>query len=52
MKFAHGQDDLKALFCLTWPKPASVAQLDTRLTGDQEIAGSMPTRSAIFFYRE
>ena len=29
--------------------PALVAQLDARLTGDQEVAGSTPTRSATFF---
>ena len=31
-------------------KPASVAQLDARPTGDQEVAGSTPTRSATFFH--
>ena len=29
--------------------PASVALLDVSLTGDQEIAGSIPVRSATFF---
>ena len=28
---------------------ASLAQLDARPTGDQEIAGSIPARSATFF---
>ena len=30
-------------------KTASMAQLDVRPTGDQEIAGSTPARSATFF---
>ena len=30
-------------------QPASVAQLDAYLTGDQEVAGSNPARSATFF---
>ena len=30
-------------------KIASVAQLDARRTGDQEVAGSTPPRSATFF---
>ena len=30
-------------------KPASVAQLDGRSTGDQEVAGLTPARSATFF---
>ena len=29
--------------------PASVAQLDACLTGDQEVAGLIPARSATFF---
>ena len=29
--------------------PASVAQLDVRLTGDQEVADSTPAGSATFF---
>ena len=29
--------------------PASVAQLGARPTGDQEVAGSTPARSATFF---
>ena len=29
--------------------PASVAQLDARLIGDQEVAGSIPARSATYF---
>ena len=29
--------------------PVLVAQLDTRLTGDQEVAGSTPAGSATFF---
>ena len=29
--------------------PASVAQLDARPTGDQEVVGSTPPRSATFF---
>ena len=29
--------------------PASVAQLDVRPTGDQEVAGSNPAGSATFF---
>ena len=29
--------------------PASVAHLDARPTGDQEVAGSTPPRSATFF---
>ena len=29
--------------------PASVAQLDARLTDDQEVAGSTPARSETFF---
>ena len=29
--------------------PALVAQLDAHLTGDQEVAGSTPARSATFF---
>ena len=29
--------------------PASVAQLDARLNGDQEVAGSIPATSAAFF---
>ena len=28
--------------------PASMAQLDVHLTGDQEVAGSTPARSATF----
>ena len=32
--------------------PASVAQLDARPTGDQEVAGSTPAGSAIFFRRD
>ena len=31
-------------------KPASVAQLDARLTGDQDVAGLIPARSATFFH--
>ena len=31
------------------PWPASVAQLDARPTGDQEVAGSNPVGSATFF---
>ena len=31
------------------PKPASVAQLDARPTGDQKVAGSTPAGSATFF---
>ena len=39
---------------LLWPylilyMPASVAQLDVRLTGDQEIVGLTPAGSATFF---
>ena len=30
-------------------KPASVAQLNARPTGDQEVAGSTSTESATFF---
>ena len=30
-------------------KPASVAQLDVRPTGDQEVTGSTPAGSATFF---
>ena len=30
--------------------PALVAQLDARLTGDQEVAGSTSARSATFFH--
>ena len=30
--------------------PASVAQLDARPTGDQEVAGLPPSRSATFFH--
>ena len=30
-------------------KPALVAQMDARPTGDQEFAGSIPTGSATFF---
>ena len=30
-------------------EPASVAQLDARPTGDQEVAGSTPAGSATFF---
>ena len=30
-------------------EPASVAQLDGRPTGDQEVAGSTPARSTVFF---
>ena len=29
--------------------PASVAQSDARLTGDQEVTGATPARSATFF---
>ena len=29
--------------------PASVAQVDAHPTGDQEVVGSAPTRSATFF---
>ena len=29
--------------------PASVAQMDARPTGDHEVAGSIPARSATFF---
>ena len=29
--------------------PASVAQLDVGQTGNQEVAGSTPAKSAIFF---
>ena len=36
----------QGLHCLL---PASVAQLDARLTGDQEVAGSTPAGSATFF---
>ena len=31
-------------------KPASVAQLDACLTGDQKAAGVIPTGSATFFH--
>ena len=34
----------------TWP--ASMAQLDAQLTGDQEVAGSTPIGSATFFRRD
>ena len=30
--------------------PALVAQLDVRPTGDQEVAGLIPARSATFFF--
>ena len=33
-------------------EPASVAQLDARLTGDQRVAGSTPAESATFFRGE
>ena len=33
-------------------KPASVAQLDAHLTGDQEVGGSTPAGLAIFFRRD
>ena len=33
-------------------KPASVAQLDARPTGDQEVAGSTPVGLATFFRGE
>ena len=33
-------------------KPASVDQLDTRLTGDQEFSGSIPAASATSFRAE
>ena len=32
--------------------PVSVAQLDARPTGDQEVAGSTPAESATFFRRD
>ena len=32
--------------------PASVAQLDARPIGDQEVAGLTPTRSATFIYED
>ena len=32
--------------------PAAVSQLDARPTGDQEVAGSTPTRSATFYRGE
>ena len=31
-------------------RPASVAQLDARPSGDQEVAGSAPASSATFFH--
>ena len=31
-------------------QPASVAQLDSRPTGDQEVAGLTPARLATFFH--
>ena len=39
------------MFPIFSQKPASVAQLDARLTGDQEVevAGSIPARLAKFF---
>ena len=38
------------VFCVEiTSKPSSVAQLDARLTGDQEVAGSTPAGSATFF---
>ena len=30
--------------------PASVAHLDARLTGNQEVVGAIPSGSATFFY--
>ena len=30
--------------------PASVARMDLRSTGDQEVAGSIPAGSATFFH--
>ena len=33
-------------------KPASVAQLDARPTGDQEVTGSTPARLVTFFRRD
>ena len=35
-----------------YPSSASVAQLDARPTGDQEVAGSIPAESATFFHGE
>ena len=32
-------------------KPASVAQLNALPSGDQEVAGSIPSRSGSFFHR-
>ena len=34
---------------LTFPEPASMAQLNVRSTVDQGVAGSSPTGAAIFF---
>ena len=33
----------------SYEQPAPVAQLDARLTGDQEVEGSTPAGSATFF---
>ena len=39
------------VFYLIYIGPASVAQLDARPTGDQEVAGSTPAESAILSLR-
>ena len=43
-----GEITLSNWFAFLLKKPASVAQLDARQTGDQAVAG-LPPRSATFF---
>ena len=57
-KFSFGYNMVTIVFTSTvfavYPSnsvmPASVAHLDRRPTGDQEVAGSTPARLATFFY--
>ena len=55
LRLHSAQEDLKLEYYIypngwtCWWGPASVVQLDNRPTGDQEVAGSTPAGSAIFF---
>ena len=40
--------DCVSSILINFNRPASVAQLDARLTGDQEVAGSTPSLATCF----
>ena len=44
------QDNIFLIYPQKHTLPASIAQLNARPTGDQEIGGSTPSGSATFFH--